>query len=1054
MNSVLFQVFISLLLILNHFASCSRKLTANALNESCLAEGEPTFCDCQAPLQRGSMEWTGNSSTFVCPGSNTGQANLIVFALGETCSAKGQNDASCGPYFANITCNDNGYLSVLSFTANSNMNGGTILCQQNLTGAEPYQQFFIRVGVRPYPPAKANLTFPMIRNLRLDWTPPANPVIGGIRGYLLYFSPDCGTCSHSELVSNTTFTALCNEWQANGQTCVFEVRTVTEDCGLESPLLRKISIFDGTRPTNIRVSILCTVEVDPRTIHVEWSYIPPQVIHPTTLPEVQGFTLIISDNRTARRLLLPGAQVREHSFNSSFLQAANLTGNANLIWVIADTAADRIPSESILFMAADELITGIDLSQVLTEQCVQISINSFCKKSAASFQVQLRFSRGICEDNAVETTTNNYTLQTNYMTCIPTENYTNCFSVVVFNGGMEIGASDQQQLILSECNTSSITASGVWFNSTMGRVSIGHSVPHNAQLDIHCNPYCRMLVGDNNTLCVNGTFEPAGNARCDCSPDEDKLLRIYFFASIPMYICLCGMILCCCGVHIYEVFVWLFTGEFTTPRYAEYGNEEAPPSSNPTTYRPRPKQKLAGSSPNIDAHRSLKQRNLSRSRSVQSIPHMKLTPPTPDGPRPGQIRKVSGSKSVHLEVPGTNRLRPKQKTLSGSSSIQLEELSDSSSVLLEELDNLHLRQRNLSARSVLLEEVSPPNTDDSHPKLKTLSVEVEVYDTDDDPRPKEEKPPESIQLIQVAPANIDDDPRPKEEKLSESIQLAPANTNDNPCSEEETLPSESIQLKEVAPANIDDDPRPRPKQKKLSKPRPNVNTTHPKQKKLSVHRSADTDDDPRSKEEKPSESILLIQVAPANTEDDPRPKEEKLIQVAPANTDDDPRPEEETLPSESLKKVAPAITEDDPRSKEEKPSESIQLIQVAPANTEDDPRPKEEKPSESILLIQVAPANTEDDPHPKEEKLIQVAPANTDDDPRPEEDTLPSESLKEVAPAITEDDPRSKEEKPSESIQLKEVAPANTDDDPRPRPKQKKLSKPRPKTDRPKQKKL
>ncbi len=209
---------------------------------------------------------------------------------------------------------------------------------------------------------------------------------------------------------------------------------------------------------------------------------------------------------------------------------------------------------------------------MLTEQCVQISINSFCKKSAASFQVQLRFSRGICEDNAVETTTNNYTLQTNYMTCIPTENYTNCFSVVVFNGGMEIGASDQQQLILSECNTSSITASGVWFNSTMGRVSIGHSVPHNAQLDIHCNPYCRMLVGDNNTLCVNGTFEPAGDARCDCSPgnfilcmciqlilfipslfvtDEDKLLRIYFFASIPMYICLCGMILCCCGVHIY-----------------------------------------------------------------------------------------------------------------------------------------------------------------------------------------------------------------------------------------------------------------------------------------------------------------------------------------------------------------------------------------------------------------------------------------------------------------------------------------------------------------------
>ncbi len=82
----------------------------------------------------------------LCSGINTGQTNLIVFALGQTCSAEGQNDATCGPYFANITCNRNGYLSVLSFTANSSMNGGTILCQKHLTGAKPYQQFFIRVG--------------------------------------------------------------------------------------------------------------------------------------------------------------------------------------------------------------------------------------------------------------------------------------------------------------------------------------------------------------------------------------------------------------------------------------------------------------------------------------------------------------------------------------------------------------------------------------------------------------------------------------------------------------------------------------------------------------------------------------------------------------------------------------------------------------------------------------------------------------------------------------------------------------------------------------------
>ncbi len=52
----------------------------------------------------------------------------------------------------------------------------------------------------------------------------------------------------------------------------------------------------------------------------------------------------------------------------------------------------------------------------------------------------------------------------------------------------------------------------------MGRVSQGGLVPHNTQLDIHCDDDC-MLVGDNNTNCANGTFEPAGDAECNCLGD-------------------------------------------------------------------------------------------------------------------------------------------------------------------------------------------------------------------------------------------------------------------------------------------------------------------------------------------------------------------------------------------------------------------------------------------------------------------------------------------------------------------------------------------------------
>ncbi len=217
--------------------------------------------------------------------------------------------------------------------------------------------------------------------------------------------------------------------------------------------------------------------------HNYMQYIPPQNIHPSMFLKIQGFTLIISDNQTTRRLFLSGAQVRNYSFNSSFLQAANFTENTKTIWVVAETAAETISSSesfpfsgtthnlmqslcihawrlfyvcemvtvntvsdifkfsSHIILQMDELIAGIDLRQVLTkEQCVQVSINSFCTESAASFQVQLRFSRGFCEENASQTIIP-YRQTTRH--CIHTKSISNCFSVVVFNDeGVEISASD------------------------------------------------------------------------------------------------------------------------------------------------------------------------------------------------------------------------------------------------------------------------------------------------------------------------------------------------------------------------------------------------------------------------------------------------------------------------------------------------------------------------------------------------------------------------------------------------------------------------------------
>ena len=442
------------------------------------------------------------------------------------------------------------------------------------------------------------------------------------------------------------------------------------------------------------------------------------------------------------------------------------------------------------------------------------------------------------------------------------------------------------------------------------------------------------------------------------------LLRIFIFASIPIYVSIIGMILLCCSLHIYgrctcnlplshlfhsfmcvhvlNDLVWvhhfdiLLSADFFEPLFT--GELDDSPRVTPNKNRPRPKQTLPRSTPNTDVNRRPRRRKLSGSRFVPltplmeepAIPLITLSPPNTEG-LPLRQRKVSVSRSVLLEVP---LLRSKQNKLSGS--IQSEDLSGSRSVFQEECnteDHLRHRQIKLSESTYIpLNKVTPANTDRPRPKVKKLSVEVEVHD--DDHRPKSE----SIQLIQIAPANTNDDPRPKQEyqeKLSESIheqlEVAP-NTDDGPRPKQEKL-SESIQLIEVSPANTDDHPR--SEQKELSE---------------SIQEAlANTDDHPHPKQKKLSESRFkqIKELSSANTDDDPRPKLSESRSIH-----DHPRPE--------LKKLymyrSTSNTDDHPRPKQKKLSESsIHLKEVSPANTDDRPRLKQNK-----MFVEVKVHNTDD----------------------------------------------------------------------------------------------
>ena len=58
-------------------------------------------------------------------------------------------------------------------------------------------------------------------------------MVGGISGYMFGVTGECGDCMDMT-VSADTLSVTCSGWTANDQTCTFEVRTLTQDCGFTS----------------------------------------------------------------------------------------------------------------------------------------------------------------------------------------------------------------------------------------------------------------------------------------------------------------------------------------------------------------------------------------------------------------------------------------------------------------------------------------------------------------------------------------------------------------------------------------------------------------------------------------------------------------------------------------------------------------------------------------------------------------------------------------------------------------------------------------------------
>ncbi len=172
-------------------------------------------------------------------------------------------------------------------------------------------------------------------------------------------------------------------------------------------------------------------------------------------------------------------------------------------------------------------------STLTTEQCIEVSINQQCNESADSFQARLLFADGACQNTSITINrTDNTILQNDYETCIPVGTDPICFSAVVSRNGVEVARTVSQELILLQCNTSTLSPNydtGVQLTNSSGiDISSGVNVPHNSMLYLQCST-CT-LMGTNTTRCVNGTFEPLVNQStyCNCPPMNSPLGKLRY----------------------------------------------------------------------------------------------------------------------------------------------------------------------------------------------------------------------------------------------------------------------------------------------------------------------------------------------------------------------------------------------------------------------------------------------------------------------------------------------------------------------------------------------
>ncbi|XP_064391719.1 uncharacterized protein LOC135339515 [Halichondria panicea] len=143
----------------------------------------------------------------------------------------------------------NEYTSRLVLTNTTGLNGMTVICTLSDKAAG---NDTVKIGASPPPPRISMVEVTSTSSFTVSWTPPSD--ISNVGSYVFTVTgEDCG-CVNTNVSSDIT-SVICSDYMVNGQTCYFEVSTISKDCGFNSESVNEsVSLMVPPTPEHFMVT--------------------------------------------------------------------------------------------------------------------------------------------------------------------------------------------------------------------------------------------------------------------------------------------------------------------------------------------------------------------------------------------------------------------------------------------------------------------------------------------------------------------------------------------------------------------------------------------------------------------------------------------------------------------------------------------------------------------------------------------------------------------------------------------------------------------------------